>query len=388
MGSLERVALRPDRSLTNLGAGPFGPQVSGRQAPAMSRRFGRCNPHIDRSRPTAMRVSPQGQPRRPETSCTRFRYLLEVPHHEHARNLSRSSASRPDHGCADAGDDHAGARHHHRQRRAADHDGRSRRLAGQHQLGADLLHRRRRHHDAGHRLACRPLRPQGTVPDGGGRLHHLLHALRPGLEPRDHGAVPPDARRVRRRDRAAVADLPARHQPEGAPRPGDGHLGRRHHAGADPRPDAGRLADREFQLALGVLHQPAGRHPRLPRHGRLSAGRRQARARLRFLRLRHDLARRRRAAADARPRRRGRLVLLVRDLDRARSFAHRLLGVHHPHDDGRASLHRPQDLPRPQFRDRAGVHLRHGRADPRQHVAAAADAGRPSSATRPSPSAS
>ena len=31
--------------------------------------------------------------------------------------------------------------------------------------------------------------------------------------------------------------------------------------GADHRAGAGRLADRELQLALGVLHQPAGRHP-------------------------------------------------------------------------------------------------------------------------------
>jgi DHA2 family multidrug resistance protein len=43
-------------------------------------------------------------------------------------------------------------------------------------------------------------------------------------------------------------------------------------------------------------------------------------ARLRLLRLRHAVARRRRAAADARPRRRSRLVLLRRDLDRTRAL--------------------------------------------------------------------
>ena len=85
-----------------------------------------------------------------------------------------------------------------------------------------------------------------AVPHLGGRLRRHLDALRSGLEPRKHGAVPPAAGRVRRGDRAAVADLPARHQPEGAPRPGDGHLGRRHHGRADHRPDAGRLADRSF----------------------------------------------------------------------------------------------------------------------------------------------
>ena len=107
--------------------------------------------------------------------------------------------------------------------------------------------------------------------DLGGRLRRHLDGLRPRVEPGKHGAVPPAAGRVRRGDRAAVADLPARHQPEGAARLGDGHLGRRHHGRADHRADAGRLADRQLQLALGVLHQPAGRHPRLPRHGRLPA---------------------------------------------------------------------------------------------------------------------
>ncbi len=34
-------------------------------------------------------------------------------------------------------------------------------------------------------------------------------------------------------------------------------------------PDARRLAHRELQLALGVLHQPAGRHAGVPRHPRL-----------------------------------------------------------------------------------------------------------------------
>ena len=42
-------------------------------------------------------------------------------------------------------------------------------------------------------------------------------------------------------------------------RPGDGDLGRGHHGRPDPRADARRLADRELRLALGLLHQPAGR---------------------------------------------------------------------------------------------------------------------------------
>ncbi len=45
-----------------------------------------------------------------------------------------------------------------------------------------------------------------------------------------------------------------------------GDVGRRRHGRADPRPDSGRLADRPLQLALGVLHQCAVRHPGVPRH--------------------------------------------------------------------------------------------------------------------------
>ena len=53
-----------------------------------------------------------------------------------------------------------------------------------------------------------------------------------------------------------------RHQSTQAPRPGDGAVRRRHHDRADPRPGAGRLADRQFQLALGVPGQHPDRHDR------------------------------------------------------------------------------------------------------------------------------
>ncbi len=43
-------------------------------------------------------------------------------------------------------------------------------------------------------------------------------------------------------------------------RPGDGLLGPRHRGRADPGPGGRRLAHRELLLALGLLHQPAGRH--------------------------------------------------------------------------------------------------------------------------------
>jgi hypothetical protein len=186
----------------------------------------------------------------------------------------RGQASRPDHAVDHAGDDHAGARHHHRQCRAAVDDRRPRRLAGHDQLGADLLHRRRRDHDAGDRLAGRPLRPQArAVPRLDRRLRRLLDALRHRLEPALDGGCSACCRacsaRPSCRCRRPSCSTSTRAR---RPRPGHGDVGRRHHGRPDHRPDAGRLADRKLQLALGVLHQPAGRHRRLPRLRRLSAG--------------------------------------------------------------------------------------------------------------------
>ena len=64
----------------------------------------------------------------------------------------------------------------------------------------------------------------------------------------------------RRRDAAAVAGGAARGVPAAGARQGDGLLGPRHRRRADSRAGARRLADRQLQLALGLLHQPAGRH--------------------------------------------------------------------------------------------------------------------------------
>ena len=84
-------------------------------------------------------------------------------------------------------------------------------------------------------------------------------------------AVPDSARHVRRGAGAAVAIRAARHLPEGTPRLRDGAVRRRGHGRPHPRSGARRLADRELHLALGVLHQPADRRPRLPRHHHLPA---------------------------------------------------------------------------------------------------------------------
>ena len=157
-------------------------------------------------------------------------------------------------------DHHAGAGHHHRQRRAALHAGHAVGLAGPDQLGADLLHRRRRDHDRAGRLDRQPLRPQAHLHRLLGRLHHRLRAVRAGAGHQPDGAVPPAAGRVRRGAGAAVAGGDARLLRAARARQGDVDLGHGRDDGADHGPVTGRLADRNLFLALGVLRQSAVRH--------------------------------------------------------------------------------------------------------------------------------
>ena len=72
--------------------------------------------------------------------------------------------------------------------------------------------------------------------------------------------LPHPAGRDRRRAAAAVAGGAARSVPAARARQGHGLLGPRHRRRADSRPGARRLADRQLQLALGLLHQHPGRH--------------------------------------------------------------------------------------------------------------------------------
>ena len=110
------------------------------------------------------------------------------------------------------------------------------------------------------------VRPQAPADAVGRRLHGRVVPLRPGAEPARSlivfriiqgatgGALQPLSQAV------LLEVVPAR-----GSRQGDGLLGTRHRRRADSRPGARRLADRQLQLALGVLHQPAGRH-RVDRH--------------------------------------------------------------------------------------------------------------------------
>ena len=73
---------------------------------------------------------------------------------------SRGRQSRRHHRLRHPGRHHAGAGHHDRQRGAALYPGQRVGERRPDQLGADLLHRRRRHHDAAVGLSRQPLRPQ------------------------------------------------------------------------------------------------------------------------------------------------------------------------------------------------------------------------------------
>ena len=144
---------------------------------------------------------------------------------------------------------------------------------------------------------------------------------------------------VRRGARAAVAVRAARHLSAGAPGLRDGAVGRARDGRPDPRPDARRLADRELQLALGLLHQPADRHrsPSSASPAFLPETERNAGAKLDWFGFGTLEPRDRRAAGHARPRRAARLVRLRRDLDRGDRRRLGLLPVPRPHLHGATS---------------------------------------------------
>ena len=97
------------------------------------------------------------------------------------------------------------------------------------------------------------------------RLHLGVDALRYCPILAADGAREAAAGCLRRRARPHVAGGDARHLSARAAREGDEHLGDRYHHRADHGACARRLAHRQLQLALGVLHQRAVRHRRLPR---------------------------------------------------------------------------------------------------------------------------
>ena len=145
--------------------------------------------------------------------------------------------------------------------------------AGPDLLGAHLLHRRRGDHHAAHRLARRRASAASAlfiIAVAGFTVASMLC-----------GAAPASTEMVLFRvlqgvfgaalvplSQAVLLDIYPREQHGQAMAIwGVGIM-----VGADHRPDARRLADRALQLALGVLHQPAGRHAGALRPHRLRAG--------------------------------------------------------------------------------------------------------------------
>ena len=128
--------------------------------------------------------------------------------------------------------------------------------------------------------------------------------VRPAEFARDAGPVAHPAGRARRAGDPAVADHPARRLPQAAAglRDLDLRHGRRHRPG--DRPDRRRHAVGDLQLALGLLHDRAGRLPVLHRPA-ADPARRQAdrphQPRLDRLPVALDRDRRRPARAVARP---------------------------------------------------------------------------------------
>ena len=144
-----------------------------------------------------------------------------------ARPRSRQDGNRAgDHRLRDPRHPDAGARHHDRQRRAALHAGQRLGEPGPDRLGADLLYRRRRDHDAADRLSRRPVRAQAPV-------SRLASPASPS--PRCCAAWRSRWSQivlfrvlqgiVRRGARAALASRAARHLSEGAAGLGDGAVG-------------------------------------------------------------------------------------------------------------------------------------------------------------------
>src|SRR3984893_15436676 len=111
-------------------------------------------------------------------------------------------------------------------------------------LGADLVYRRCRDHDAADRLPRRAVRAQTPFPRLHRRLHRRLDALRHGTVLGRDRAVPGAARLVWRRARPALSDRAAQHQSEGAAGIRNGAMGRRGDGRSRSWAGARRLADR------------------------------------------------------------------------------------------------------------------------------------------------
>ncbi len=188
------------------------------------------------------------------------------PHRVHeVADGGRSPRRRPggepvaDHAGGDGRDVHGGARHHRGERLAAPH---RRQPLRQHRgvdLGAHLVPRGQRHRAADHGLARQLLRAAAPAARRRDQLHDRVVLVRPGADAADPDLLPHHPGRHRRRHAAALAGDHARGVPAARARPGDGGVGDGDRRRADLRAGARRLADRQLQLAVDLLHQHADR---------------------------------------------------------------------------------------------------------------------------------
>ncbi len=94
-----------------------------------------------------------------------------------------------------------------------------------------------------------------------GALHHRVDGLRAGADDERAAGRALRSGHRRRRARRGGHGRDGRHHPGQAARPLDGLSGRRLRGGQRARPGARRRVRPAAELAVGVLHQPARRHP-------------------------------------------------------------------------------------------------------------------------------
>ena len=154
---------------------------------------------------------------------------------------------------------HGGARHHHRQRRAALHCRRHGGERGRSVLGGHHLSRLQRHHPDGQQLPRPDAWPQDLLPDLSRIVHPELDTVRVCPESARAVAVSHPAGVRRRRHGAGRAIDPGGFLPAGKTRPGLRAVRRCRGGGAGGRPDARRLDLRQLVLAVVLSDQCTGR---------------------------------------------------------------------------------------------------------------------------------
>ena len=228
-------------------------------------------------------------------------------------------------------------------------------------MGADLVHRRRRDHDAADRLSCRAVWPQAPVHDLDRRLHARLDAVRNGHVDRPDRRLPADPGRLWRGPGAAVAIGADGHLPAGAPGHGDVVLGHGDHDRPDHRAGSRRLAHRKLQLAVGLLHQRADRHSGVCRDVVLPDRNQKEFGQARLVRLCRAERGDRRFADPARSGRGARLARLLRDPDRGDDQRRGVLALPGAYLHDQEAVRRPWPVPRPQLCRRHALRLHHRR---------------------------